>query len=1762
MAYSLNPKDLREELKTYKQPVFVASTQPAQQTVAPASTSQYRQVKRADGGTDFYNGNQKTTIEEFSKATGNNVDAVRGQLAAGGSKFDQDVLTKQYFETKDPEVTQFNRLGVDQQRQRIAQLKDAASRRSFNTVEDAKNQRWASEQLANVEKFGTKKEGNLLTLAQDFVGGLAAPGAQIVNTVMDSSQQTLRHKALNELAKQGMSEQDYNSALRSIYQNSVDTKFDYNDQGKLVKGQLNPLEFAGNFSREAADAGLTYMPLGAGYKSVAGLALKDAAPTIAKNIFKEGTAYTVANTVNDVLQGREITPGSLLINAATSYGGAALGAGTALAKPGFKAAGNTVATGAKNVARAVENVNPQLAQINETLDNYKRAFDVETNPVRREQINQGIAQLNTQRRRILERGSIQVPGGKDPLESLRQEARKYKSADEFAVAQWEKANEFRDGHRAPSLDSTPVAEKLDAGGYFSLEEVAKGYHNQPGDYFDPQVGARYYSYDTAAGKESYKAVKSVIDGTAKTVKAYRTVPNGQSVSNFNDGDWVTFSKTYAEQHGQSRFGDGEYKMIEQDVKPKDLHWDGNDLNEWGYDTGKTWDDAVSLYNQATQQAPQVTKTPKQPATQKSAFEADLEAAGLTPYRKQSKAMREAVDQAVYETDPLLFESGSSGLFEGGIPRIKPSSIKEVTGLSARESGIPPRYLSEKDGVALDRLAAEFEGNRSGGQLTMTSEDMLDVVKKELDTRAVAREQKKLLAEMRNDPEIQKRAEVISRTDPESGLYIDEPLALQRENQIAADLEAAGIAAPRQAKTKFTRTVKGSAETSDKLRAAMRGKEGSYTTVTDEQRLFQSDKFLKSRSLKEATTDIKDRLIADKIDDQKASDAIAVAKRLDARSTTKSLQEATEIYEQLAEKFSKAGQLVQAASLLGNRTPEGLRFSAIKSLKREGVTITPEMTKKIDGFIQEVKKTKAGSYENGLARNNLMQYVAKQLPQRKMSQILQVWKAGLLTSPRTTAGNLAANTAETVLRKGYVDPLANVLDAAFSLVTGQRSRKYTLRGIAGGTGEGIVKGVKYFKTGYDPRNPEKKFDVRNISYSDKPLGKAAEVYTQAVFRLMGAQDQPFYYAALRNSLYDQALTEASRQKLRGAEKSAFVKQFITEPQTKAMDLADKEARYAVFQNETALGNVASKLKSAEGVGGDIAEFLVPFSQVPSSIATRMIERTPIGWATEIAKQIKAKKFDQRAMTQAIANGSMVIPLVGAGVALANSGAMTLGYPTEKKERDLWEAEGKQPYSIKVGDQWLSTNYFQPAGNLLAAGAEYQNAINEGEDPETAYANALAGAGKAFTEQSFLKGVSGGINALTDPTRSAEKFAEQTAGSVVPNIVRTAARATDPVQREMNGIVDAVTAGVPGARQTLPAKTNIYGEEVPRRGSMIDEIINPFKPSKDLTTENRMTAALRELQTKGEGVTPTQATKSTLKDADGNSLLDDKQLLELNKRVATEVSTEWSKVMEDPRYQKLSDGDKKRLLTRVNDSVYGAIKSEYGDTKLTKTQQLYKKGASVDYFANFDVSSEGLGDTKLPSDSLASSFLLDASAVDSLEKDTWSRLEVAKEYQPMIDQFNSKLPSGLPKLPYTNKTAELLSEFQKDRADNNWSKLELNDKAKDLAINTYKAQLTDNEQFITTLSDADIKTAAENGQISKEELDRIIAIDDITTKLGGSQMIGNKTRRLLGYGTIASKSSGGGGSGKKRNYKLNAFGDVSGEVSGNLRKLVEQATIKGV
>ena len=88
-------------------------------------------------------------------------------------------------------------------------------------------------------------------------------------------------------------------------------------------------------------------------------------------------------------------------------------------------------------------------------------------------------------------------------------------------------------------------------------------------------------------KESIDNInESIKNGTHKIV-IYRAVPNAVEENAVRNGDWVTPSRKYAEYHIGLQDWEGG-RVIEQEVDIDNIWWNGDDINEWGYDDGSNY----------------------------------------------------------------------------------------------------------------------------------------------------------------------------------------------------------------------------------------------------------------------------------------------------------------------------------------------------------------------------------------------------------------------------------------------------------------------------------------------------------------------------------------------------------------------------------------------------------------------------------------------------------------------------------------------------------------------------------------------------------------------------------------------------------------------------------------------------------------------------------------------------------------------------------------------------------------------------------------------------------------------------------------------------------------------------------------------------------------------------------------------------------------------------------------------------------------------
>lgn len=929
---------------------------------------------------------------------------------------------------------------------------------------------------------------------------------------------------------------------------------------------------------------------------------------------------------------------------------------------------------------------------------------------------------------------------------------------------------------------------------------------------------------------------------------------------------------------------------------------------------------------------------------------------------------------------------------------------------------------------------------------------------------------------------------------------------------------------------FVKSVKGSDEVSTDVKRKVDGK---YNVRSTEALELSASEFAKG-SLNKITKDVNDRLAVKDgtASDQDIADGIAVAKRLDAN---KKFDEAEAIYEKLANHGTKGGQAIQAFSLLQKRTPDGLKFHMLRKMKKAGIEISKKDQAEFGRLIDNVRKTKVNSESRDRALFETLDFVSRRMPTSTGDKIVNFWRAGLLTAPKTTGGNILGNTTEAVGRDLWVNPVAVATDKFFSLFTGRRT-KVISGGRLAGAKEGLAKGVDYMKTGYDTRNINGKFDApRRVNYKNKII----DTYVNGVYRWMGAQDQPFYYSAKSAAAHDLAKADGINLGLKGEQLAKYVEESVLDgnwkPQTfKTKKSVEDYAKYAVYQNETVLGSMATGLKTAAGKKNIrwLADFILPFTQVPSSVAMRVIDRTPVGIAREVVSQVRKKQFDQRAMAEAIGNGSFALPVVAAGMALAKAGELTGDYPDDEDERKLWQLEGKQPYSVRVGDRWYSLNYMQPFGTLLNVGKQVHDDREAGKSDAEAWLNATASTAQSVSDQSFLQGLNGILSAVNNPERSAKQFIKSTAGSTVPNFIRSFASATDDKQRDTPGVVlDPIKGAIPGLRQTLPERQDMFGKPLDSKDNPANMYLNPFNPSKVKET-SELVDELRRLKDGDNGITTTKFSKNSIAGAE----LDDKQVRNLNELVNSEAGERWSKLISQDEYKSMSDEDKVTALKKVKDAVANNVKAQFvKDNNIQSTTDYKTK--DID---SMPITGSGSTGVKISKnlDKTHKTVLEQYNNMNTDQRREWFEKENDAEYKYELAKYNNNLAENKLSTAGRIKAQKYLrkSAIGKDYSKN----------VRDL-YSLSKADLSD---YLTT----------EEEGVDKQKLyDQLVEYDRKLKEAGVTASLKFKTGLASGKGGRSGGKGGSrGGSGGSRGTGITAMQDFISTVSGVNKSLAGNVT----
>lgn len=182
-------------------------------------------------------------------------------------------------------------------------------------------------------------------------------------------------------------------------------------------------------------------------------------------------------------------------------------------------------------------------------------------------------------------------------------------------------------------------------------------------------------------------------------------------------------------------------------------------------------------------------------------------------------------------------------------------------------------------------------------------------------------------------------------------------------------------------------------------------------------------------------------------------------------------------------------------------------------------------------------------------------------------------------------------------------------------------------------------------------------------------------------------------------------------------------------------------------------------------------------------------------------------------------------------------ITGGGPLDTRQKRIWEAAGNRPYSIKVGDTWVSYQRLDPIATMVGVAADMISVMDDSihaydaEIGEKALAAMMVTFARNVTNKSYLAGIDQFMKAMTQPEKSAEATLSRIAAGFVPNVLyQGQSLEGDQELKEIRSLGDAFYKKLPGLSDRLDLRRNILGEayEAEMFEAGPSEVINPFNP----------------------------------------------------------------------------------------------------------------------------------------------------------------------------------------------------------------------------------------------------------------------------------------------------------------------------------------------
>ena len=557
------------------------------------------------------------------------------------------------------------------------------------------------------------------------------------------------------------------------------------------------------------------------------------------------------------------------------------------------------------------------------------------------------------------------------------------------------------------------------------------------------------------------------------------------------------------------------------------------------------------------------------------------------------------------------------------------------------------------------------------------------------------------------------------------------------------------------------------------------------------------------------------------------------------------ESAAQIYREMGEQLTKAGQFSQAAviNMMKNDPLTALQYAQrqIDTLNEQGLKRFGKKWndfKLTDDEIKLFDNITPGDEEAIKAAYDLIgERLGKEYPTSFMDKLLEGRKIAMLFNVRTNVRNVGANVPTLGMRwaadrvEALGQNIAHLINPEFKVTqsitgSGIQGRKLATEAfnsprvqtmLEGTSGKYEIPDLKNSlvknKQMYKGTRLEKWLDnitgggIQKINeklFGKKGVQSGLETVRNATYKMLDLGDSPF----VKENFVERLGSYINAQEIKN----------LDDIPDEAIEIAWDEAMKATYKDESWAVKMLSKIKggleAVPVVGRPMSQGAIPFLQAPGNIAARMVDYSPIRGSKGVADIISgARANDLQKVTRGIEEASKGLTGTGMvllGMKLRESGILTGTFSKDKDQKAFEKQNGFKEFALHIGDKYFTYDWAQPFAQSLITGTLLEDAIEKSDEYNSdllAYIDEKAGtnfngsaaskamgvageAAKASLNSWFnaspLQGLqellSGNFNDRDDIASSIKNtLVDDFAGAFVPSAVNAVAKSVDPVQR---------------------------------------------------------------------------------------------------------------------------------------------------------------------------------------------------------------------------------------------------------------------------------------------------------------------------------------------------------------------------------------------